>query len=230
MIALQTPHFIVHSDGAGFVIRLQRTSVDYPDVSTMDRDFDAVSAMLDRLGRDRKALLIDWREGPLRNDAPFEEALRRTMPKIIRNYRSVAVLVRSAVGALQVKRHFREANLLGEVFQDEADAMDFLRGGGGAMSRRPTPIPGGDRSAMTNSRERMSTAQIQAVERAPATVGRGDRPSSLPPMPMDRSATSRDRSSSVPPQAGERISQLPSYEDRASTLPPPPPLPKPPRT
>lgn len=197
----------------------------------MDRDFDAVGTMLDRLGRDRKVLLIDWREGPLRNDAPFEEALRRSMPKIIRNYRNVAVLVRSAVGALQVKRHFREANLVGEVFQDEADALEFLRGGMGAMSRRPTPIPGTDRFNTTNPRERMSTAQMQAIERSPATSGRGDRPSSLPPMPMDRSATShsRDRSSSVPPQPGERVSQLPSYEDRPSTLPPPPPLPKPPR-
>ena len=233
MIALQTPYFIVHSDGAGFVIRMQRTGLDYVDITSMDRDMDAINAVLDRLGRDRKGLCIDWREGPLRNDQPFEDALRRVMPKIVRGYRAVAVIVRSVVGGLQVKRHFREANISGEVFQDEADALDYLRGSGGIMSRRPTPIPSVDRSGPTNPRgERFSTGQLQAIERAPQTVSaRGDRHSSLPPMPSERpaaQAANRDRMSSVPPQPGERISQLPSFEDRSSTLPPPPPMPKPP--
>lgn len=235
MIALQTPYFIVHSDGAGFVVRIQRTGLDYPDISSMERDVDAINTVLDRLGRDRKGLCIDWREGPLRNDAPFEEALRRLMPRLVRGYRTVAIIVRSAVGALQVKRHFREANLVGEVFQDEADALDFLRGMGGVMSRRPTPIPMADRSAQTNPRgERMSTAQLQAIERMPQAMGgRAERHSSLPPLPSERpnaSSANRDRMSSVPPQAGDRGSQ-PTYEDRQSTLPPPPPpLPRTPRS
>jgi len=233
MIALQTPYFIVHSDGAGFVVRMQRTGLDYPDISSMDRDMDAINAVLDRLGRDRKGLCIDWREGPMRNDKPFEDALRRSMPKLVRGYRAIAVIVRSAVGGLQVKRHFREASISGEVFQDEAEAMDYLRGSGGMMSRRPTPIPSVDRSGQTNPRgERVSTAQLQAIERSPQTMGaRSERHSSLPPQPSERPAAqgaNRYRMSSVPPPAGERSSQLPSFEDRPSSLPPPPPVPKPP--
>lgn len=234
MISLQTPYFIVHSDGAGFVVRIQRTGLDYPDIHTMERDMDAIVAVLDRLGRDRKAFCIDWREGPLRNDTPFEEALQRLMPRLLRGYRVVAIIVRSAVGALQVKRQLREANLSGEVFQDEADAYDFLRGSSGVMSRRPTPIPTADRSAQTNARgERYSTAQLQAIERGPPTLSsRSDRQSALPPNSTDRPSVAggfRDRVSSLPPHPGERSSPVPSFEDRASTLPPPPPV-KPPRT
>jgi hypothetical protein len=228
MISLQTPYFIVHSDGAGFVVRLQRTGLDYPDMPTMERDMDAIVAVLDRLGRDRRAFCIDWREGPLRNDAPFEEALQKVMPRLLRGYRVVAVIVRSAVGALQVKRQLREANLTGEVFQDEADAFDFLRGSSGVMSRRPTPIPSAERSAQTNARgERYSTAQLQAIERVPQTSSfRNDRQSGLPPNSTERPSVAggfRDRVSSLPPQPGERTTPLGSFDDRPSTLPPPPP-------
>jgi len=228
MISLQTPYFIVHSDGAGFVVRLQRTGLDYPDIPTMERDLDAIIAVLDRIGRDRRAFCVDWREGPLRNDAPFEEALQKVMPRLLRGYRVVAVIVRSAVGALQVKRQLREANLSGEVFQDEADAFDFLRGSSGVISRRPTPIPSADRSAQTNARgERYSTAQLQAIERAPPTLSmRNDRQSSMPPNSTERPSVAggfRDRFGSPPSQSGERTTPLSSFEDRASTLPPPPP-------
>lgn len=232
MISLQTPYFIVRSDVAGFVVRVQRSGLDYPDIPSMERDMDAINAGLDRLGRDRKGLLVDLREGPMRNDTPFEDAIRRVMPKLLRGYRTVAVIVRSAVGALQLKRHFREANIVGEVFQDELEAMEYLRGSGGFMHRRPTPIPSVDRTNLSNPRgERSATAQLQAIERAPQTM-RGDRPSSLPPLPPERPnthAAGRDRVSTVPPQAGERISQLPTSEDRPSSLPLPPPA-KPPRT
>ena len=235
MISLQTPYFTVHSDSAGFVVRIQRTNVDYPDIPAMERDMEAINAALDRLGRERKNLCIDWREGPLRNDAPFEEALRRSMPRLVRGYRGVAIIVRSAVSALQIKRQLREAGLGGEVFQDEADALDYLRGTSGVMSRRPTPIPGIERPAIPNTRgERTTTAQLQAVERVPPTVGsRSDRHSSLPPMSTERpspQSTMRERVSTLPPQPGERNSPVPSYEDRQSTLPPPPPATRFPRS
>ncbi len=237
MISLQTPYFVVHSDGAGFVVRIQRSGLDYPDVPTLERDMETIGAVLDRLGRERKGLCIDWREGPLRNDTPFEDAIRRVMPRLFRGYRSVAVVVRSAVGALQVNRHFREASLVGEVFQDEADALEYLRGAGGMMSRRPTPIPSLDRSTQTNPRgEKTSTGQLQAIERVPQGANmRSDRHSSLPPLSSERPSPPSMTRERLPtsPNAGERISQLPSIEDRPSSLPLPPPaaLPtKPPRT
>lgn len=228
MIAFQSPYSTVHVDGTGLIVRIQRSALDYPEISAMERDMDAINAVLDRIGRERKGLCVDWREAHLRNDAPFEEALHRVMPRLLRGYRSIAVVVRSAVGALQAKRHFREANLAGEVFQDESDALDYLRGTGGAMSRRPTPIPGVERLSAPNIRgDRPTTSQLQTTERMPPPVGtRSDRHSSLPPLPFDRPNSSgggRDRVSSVPPQPGERISQLPGMDDRPSTLPPPPP-------
>lgn len=227
MIAFQSPYSTVHVDGAGTIVRIQRSALDYPDIPAMERDMDSVNLVLDRLGRDRKGLCLDWRESQLRNDEPFEEALRRAMPRLLRGYKSVAVVVRSAVSSLQVKRHFREANLVGEVFQDDTDAFDYLRGSGGAMSRRPTPIPGFERLSAPNIRgERSITSQMQTIERVPASTGaRGDRHSSLPPLPFERPSSpgGRDRMSSVPPQPAERTSQLPGTDDRPSSLPPPPP-------
>jgi len=234
MISLQTPYFIVHSDAVGLVVRLQRTGLDFPDISTMERDMDTIVVALDRLGRERKGLCIDWREGPLRNDTPFEDALRRVMPRLVRGYRAAAVLTRSAVGVLQVKRLFRESNHAGEVFQDESEAMDYLRASAGVMSRRPTPFPAYDRSVPTNSRgDKLSTGQMQAIDRVPqAGTTRSERHSSLPPMPSERlgaESAGRDRTSTVPPPPTERISQLPNPEDRPSSLPLPPPA-RPPRT
>lgn len=228
MIALQTPHFTVLADGAGFVVRLQRSALDYPDIPSLERDMDAISSVLDRLGRERKGICIDWREGPMRNDAPFEEAIRRALPRLFRGYRAGTIVVRSAVGVLQAKRHVREASLSAEVFQDEADALDHLRTASGMMSRRPTPIPGVDRVSPLSMRgDRPITAQLQAIERVPPTVGtRSERHSSLPPIPSERPSSyglGRDRISTVPPQAGERPSQIPSGDERSLNWPLPPP-------
>jgi hypothetical protein len=53
------------------------------------------------------ALLIDARDAPARNDAEFEETFARARRPILAQFGRVAVLVRSAVGKLQVTRYAR---------------------------------------------------------------------------------------------------------------------------
>ncbi|MDI1432288.1 hypothetical protein [Polyangium sorediatum] len=128
MIELETPYHVVETDGSGHILIMRRTPRDYPDTWMMEQDLEAVIATLDEIGRDRKKLLVDLREGPRRNDPQFEDTMRRFRPRLFRGFRGAAIIVKTAVGALQVKRHLREDGAGAEVFHDEAEALEYLRG------------------------------------------------------------------------------------------------------
>src|SRR5262249_12108514 len=85
-----------------------------------------VGRMFDRLGRDRHTLLVDMRRATLNNKPEFENAAARGRAFLVRDFRRVAVLVCTAVGALQVGRPRREDGVPGEVYTDEAQAIDYL--------------------------------------------------------------------------------------------------------
>jgi hypothetical protein len=73
------------------------------------------------------ALLIDARDAPARNDAEFEEQFSRARRPILARFVRVAVLVRSAVGKLQVTRYAREDGVSAQfVFDDDGEAVDYL--------------------------------------------------------------------------------------------------------
>jgi hypothetical protein len=73
-------------------------------------------------------LLIDARDAPARNDREFEEQFTRARRPILAHFGRVAVLVRSAVGKLQVNRYAREDGVAAQLtFDDEAQALEFLR-------------------------------------------------------------------------------------------------------
>jgi hypothetical protein len=204
MVVLETPFYVVEVDGSGLIVRARRKDVDYPDVAAMESDLHAVCTVLDQVGRDRKKLLIDLRDGPRRNDPAFEEAMSRARPRLFRGFRGAAVLVKTAVGALQVKRHLREDGVGAEVFYEEQEALEYLRG----QSVRGEAPP-----------------SVIASRRPPPIAERGEeeRTSSLPPVPVERRSRQVIREQ-VPPSAGAPDT-LPSREtedDRASSLPPPP--------
>lgn len=169
MIALQTPYHIVETGPSASFVRMRRTSAPYPTLADMERDYEAVLATFDRIGRERKVLLIDLREGPRRNDPAFEDVIRRLRPKLFRGFRLAAVVVSTAVGALQVKRHMREDGMGAEVFHDEHAAIEWLR----TQSLRAETIP---------------------VDRSPSTPppedGETGRSSWTPPLPFQPARTS----------------------------------------
>jgi hypothetical protein len=88
-----------------------------------DRFFGA----LGRLPLKNMKLLVDVREAPPRNDPAFEREVTKVIGAIISKFAGHAVLVKTAVGVLQVQRleRARQADAAA-VFQNEADAFKYL--------------------------------------------------------------------------------------------------------
>jgi len=128
------------------LVRYVRNAVPFPTPDVLRYTFVDVTRELDRLGRQRCALLIDVREARGINDADFEEAMKRARRKMIQGFQATAVLVTSAAGALQVRRHVTEDNMGTRVFQDEGESVAYLVGAlQGPRSERPSVPPKSER-------------------------------------------------------------------------------------
>jgi len=73
-----------------------------------------------------QGLLIDLREGPLRNDPAFDAAVSEHRPRVFEGFHVGAVLVRTLSGKIQLSRHERVDRVY-RVFDDEAEVLAFLR-------------------------------------------------------------------------------------------------------
>jgi hypothetical protein len=136
---LATPYCILSLEVGKGILRFTRTEVPFPHLAVMIAQHERVARILDRLGRDRYALLVDMRLAPRNTDPGFDAAAARSRRLLTRGFTRMAVLVSTAVGALQVKRHIREDNLSCEVFTDELAALDHLDRGDGGEIEAPPP-------------------------------------------------------------------------------------------
>jgi hypothetical protein len=123
---LSSPYCTVSLDAAKSVLRFTRTDLPYVSLAAMLDVHDRVGRVFDRLGRDRYVLLVDMRCAPLNHDPGFDAAAAQARRTMVRGFGRLAVLVNTALGALQVKRHMREDNLPGDVFTDETAALEYL--------------------------------------------------------------------------------------------------------
>ena len=80
--------------------------------------------IIDRLGA--QLMLLDLREGPGRNDASFEAAMLPAIGNLLSRFARSAMLVKTAVGRLQLQRLGRETAMPMSVFHDEQEALRFL--------------------------------------------------------------------------------------------------------
>jgi hypothetical protein len=124
---LADPLLTVTVEEARGLVRYQRTREPLPSIDAMrtlhERMFDA----LGKLPLKQYKLLVDVREAPPRNDAAFESEVTRILNFTISKFAAHAVLVKSAVGLLQVQRLERQRNASGSaVFTNEADALRHL--------------------------------------------------------------------------------------------------------
>ena len=117
---------IAYRDPARGILRFTRTEQPYASLDEVREVHDHVGRVFDRAGRERHTLLVDMRRAPLNTHPEFESAAGRGRRVVVRGFGRVAVLVQSALGALQVKRHLREDDIPGEVFTDEGLAVQFL--------------------------------------------------------------------------------------------------------
>lgn len=117
-------------DEARRLVRYTRSSLPFDDLRALDDAYGGLVRAATGLERKGElALLIDLRAGPARNDPVFEQAVARYRGPMMRGFGRVALLVKTAVGRLQVGRHAREDGVVGLVTQDEDEALRFLLGG-----------------------------------------------------------------------------------------------------
>jgi hypothetical protein len=109
------------------IIVVRRSGVPFSSSEDIDRYFDALNDAVDRIDRSRHELLVDIRAAIGRNDAAFELAFEPHRTRLERGFRRVAVLVSSPAGRLQVQRHALQDRLAVRAFQDEAEALEWLR-------------------------------------------------------------------------------------------------------
>ncbi len=126
MIALENRYFTVEVDADRSLVRVKRSAARFEQLDDVERAFSDVAGSVGGLDRTRHAFLLDLREGPLRNDEAFENAVRKYAGQTTEGWRKSAMLVRSAVGELQLSRQGRESGLAFNVFRDEAEALRFL--------------------------------------------------------------------------------------------------------
>lgn len=129
---LQTPLIRSEYDERRRLVRYTRTSLGFSSISELEETYKNLIQSTLRFDLRHLALLVDLREAPPRNDPAFEEAIARYRGPMMQGFARVAVLVKSAVGRLQVRRHAADDGVANLVTQDEDEALRYLgvRGSG----------------------------------------------------------------------------------------------------
>ena len=109
------------------VIVVRRSSVPFSTAEDLNRCFGALNDALERIDKPKHELLVDIRAVAGRNDSQFELAFEPHRARLERGFRRVAVLVSSPAGRLQVQRHAIQDGLGVRAFQDEAEALEWLK-------------------------------------------------------------------------------------------------------
>lgn len=135
----QTPYLVVTVDPAVSIVRYARTANPFPTAADTIREHVELGELLDRQHLRALGLLIDLREAPFNATPEFERCIAESRKHLFRGFRRVAILVRTAIGALQLVRHVREDELEAPVLRDEEEALRLL-------SRAPDGPPSSRRS------------------------------------------------------------------------------------
>ncbi|MCR9164389.1 MAG: hypothetical protein ACE37F_06865 [Nannocystaceae bacterium] len=114
--------------GRGGVI-VRRTRRSHTSLDEVAPAFEEIYAALRDIDLLDVAVLVDLRDVVGRNDPDFEKAIAPHRRRLMESFGRAAVLVRSTVGAMQIRRLFAEDGLSAEVFGDEDEAMQWLVGG-----------------------------------------------------------------------------------------------------
>jgi len=119
----QEPHFqtVMH----GTIAIATRTTRRYESDAEMASAFALVVAWLGQQP-DHLGLVVDLRKAIGRNDAAFEEAIKPHRQAMFRAAKRNVVVVQTAAGALQVRRHLAGDGIEAEVVTDLDHALAIL--------------------------------------------------------------------------------------------------------
>lgn len=142
-------HLIVTREESGKLIRARRTATPFASVADMygvEAQFLRTIPMRERYGI---AVLVDVRDAPMLSNDGLEIEAVKVIDAMASEFDRSGLLVRTAVGALQVRRIAKTNSFRLELFEDEAMAIAYLTGNGpppaSVISRRSSlpPAPGG---------------------------------------------------------------------------------------
>ena len=125
-VVMETPCFVVTFEPETSLVRYTRKAKAFESSEQTIQQHVELGTHLDLLGRRDHALLVDVRQSPFNPSLSFENAIAESRKHLFRGFSRVAILVRSAVGALQLHRHVREDGLEIPVYREEQEALRFL--------------------------------------------------------------------------------------------------------
>ncbi len=131
-VLLESPYFHISVDDDEKLVRAKRTDRAYPTIEALRAANAERIAVFEPIAGKGYVLLLDMRDGPMRNDPAFEEETRKARLQLFHVFYKVAILLRTAVGMLQLERLKREEQEARgatpmQTFDDEAAALAFLR-------------------------------------------------------------------------------------------------------
>lgn len=116
-------------DPRGPLVRMVRSDVPFSDLEQLERAVNNMIRTFDGIGRETRVLLNDLRAAQGRNDSEFEERILKMRMRLYGGFLRVGILVRSSVGALQIRRMVQEDGIARMVATDEAVLVDYLLNG-----------------------------------------------------------------------------------------------------
>ncbi len=108
------------------LVRMVRSDVPFKSIEALEKGIGEVVRTLDGIGRDGRSLMSDLRAISGRNDSTFEARMRTLRPRLYGGFVRVGILVRSSVGALQIKRLVQEDEIERMIMTDEAQLIEYL--------------------------------------------------------------------------------------------------------
>jgi hypothetical protein len=123
---LATSWWILERDLGAAFFRLRRTPQPTVALDKLEEVMVSLERALAGVDRSHLGLLVDLREGPMRNDPEFERAAAPFQLRMLSGFRRVAVLVKTPVGKLQVRRLLARRVPAAEIFDDEEAALAHL--------------------------------------------------------------------------------------------------------
>ena len=113
----------------GLIVRIVRSSVPHPSPKVLEERYMQVALAVDRYGRSGRCLLVDTRDAQGQNAPEYADAFRRARIRNEAGFLRIAVLFRTAIGMLQLRRLSDEDGSFRLITTNEPDAIAYLRHG-----------------------------------------------------------------------------------------------------
>lgn len=130
--------FVARCDSPRAIVEVVRSSMAFRSAHDAALAFTPLLICLDTLGRSRFSLLLDARDSVANNNPDYESWYARYRAELMRDFRRVAILVRTPVGSLQATRLMPPVACPARVFLDPDQAWAFVTE---PLSIRPSRRP-----------------------------------------------------------------------------------------